>query len=54
MQFLVQRYEFRSEAESLGVKVTDEEVTKRLDELKKTNFGGSDEKLQAEAQEARD
>ena len=48
VQFLIQRYEFRSEAESLGVKVTDEEVTKQLDELKKTNFGGSDEKLQAE------
>jgi foldase protein PrsA len=48
VQFLVQRYEFRSEAESLGVKVTDDEVTKRLDQLKKTNFGGSDEKLQAE------
>jgi foldase protein PrsA len=48
VQFLVQRYEFRSEAENLGVKVTDEEVTKRLDQLKKTNFGGSDEKLQAE------
>ena len=48
VQFLVQRYEYRSEAENLGVKVTDEEVTKRLDELKKTNFGGSDEKLEAE------
>jgi foldase protein PrsA len=48
VQFLVQRYEFRNEAESLGVKVTDDEVTKRLDQLKKTNFGGSDEKLQAE------
>jgi parvulin-like peptidyl-prolyl isomerase len=48
VQFLVQRYEFRKEAENLGVKVTDEEVTKRLDQLKKTNFGGSDEKLQAE------
>jgi len=48
VQFLVQRYEIRSEAENLGVTVTDGEVTKRLDELKKTNFGGSDEKLQAE------
>lgn len=48
VQFLVQRYQFRSEAGNLGVKVTDGEVTKRLDELKKTNFGGSDEKLQAE------
>jgi parvulin-like peptidyl-prolyl isomerase len=48
VQFLVQRYEYRSEAENLGVNVTDEDVTKRLDELKKTNFGGSDEKLEAE------
>jgi foldase protein PrsA len=48
VQFLVRRYEFRNEAENLGVKVTDQEVTKRLDQLKKTNFGGSDEKLQAE------
>ncbi|MGI8606265.1 MAG: peptidylprolyl isomerase [Gaiellaceae bacterium] len=48
VQFLVQRYQFRSEAESLGVSATDEEVTKRLDELKETNFGGSDEKLRAE------
>ena len=48
VQFLVQRYQFRAEAANLGVKVTEEEVTKRLDELAKTNFGGSDEKLEAE------
>ncbi|MBD0289782.1 MAG: peptidyl-prolyl cis-trans isomerase [Thermoleophilia bacterium] len=47
VQFLVQKYEFRAEAEELGVKVTDEDVTKRLDEIKQQAFQGDEKKFQA-------
>lgn len=46
--FLVQRYEYRQEADHLGVKVTDAEVTQRLDQVKKQSFGGSETKFKAE------
>jgi foldase protein PrsA len=45
--FLVQRYQFRAEAEELGVKVSDEEVDKKLDELKEQAFGGDEKKFAA-------
>ncbi len=48
VQFLVERYQYRLEAEALGVEVTDAEVTKRLDEIKKQSFEGDDEKFAAE------
>jgi foldase protein PrsA len=45
--FLVQRYQFRAEAEELGVEVSDEQVTKKFDELKKQAFEGDEKKFQA-------
>jgi parvulin-like peptidyl-prolyl isomerase len=41
MQFLVQRAQFEQEADDLGIKVTDEDVDKRLKDLIKQYFGGS-------------
>jgi foldase protein PrsA len=48
IQYLVQRYQYRVEAEALGVEVTDEEITKRIDQIKKESFGGSDAKFTKE------
>ena len=45
---LVERAEFALEAEELDIEVTDEEIEKRLDELKKQFFEGSDEKYRKE------
>jgi parvulin-like peptidyl-prolyl isomerase len=44
--FLVQRAEFEQEAEKLGVEITDEKVDKRIEQLKKQFYGGSDERFQ--------
>jgi parvulin-like peptidyl-prolyl isomerase len=44
--FLVQRHQMRLEAEELGVEVTDEDVDKKLAELKKTAFEDDEEKFQ--------
>jgi parvulin-like peptidyl-prolyl isomerase len=43
---LVQRAEFEQEAENLGVEITDEKVSKRLTQLKKQYYGGSEERYQ--------
>lgn len=48
VQFLVERYQYRQEAEALGVEVTDQEITDRLNEIKEQSFEGDDEKFQAE------
>jgi foldase protein PrsA len=48
VQFLVQRYQYRAEAESLGIEISDAEITKRLDQVKEQSFGGSDAKFAAE------
>jgi parvulin-like peptidyl-prolyl isomerase len=48
VQFLVQRYEYRAEADSLGIEVTDAQVTKRLDEIKQQSFEGDDAKFAGE------
>ena len=45
--YLVQRYEYRREAQALGIEVTDAQVDKRLADVKKQQYGGSDEKFQA-------
>jgi foldase protein PrsA len=45
---LVERAEFDLEAEEMGIKVTDTEVEKRLDELKQQFFQGDDEKYRKE------
>jgi parvulin-like peptidyl-prolyl isomerase len=45
---LVERAEFELEAEEMDIEVTDEEVEKRLDELKKQFFQGDEEKYRKE------
>ncbi len=48
VSYLVQRYEFREEAEELGIEVTDEELDARLAKIKKETFGGNDKTYRAE------
>jgi parvulin-like peptidyl-prolyl isomerase len=48
VRFLVQRAQFEVKAEDLDVNVTDEEVTKRVDQYKKERHNGDDKKFQAE------
>ena len=45
--FLVQRYQYRAEAEEIGVAVSDADVDKRLDEIKQQAFEGDDAKFRA-------
>jgi foldase protein PrsA len=45
---LVEEAQFEIGAQELGVEVSDEEITKRLDELKQQYFQGDDEKYKAE------
>src|SRR5213080_4155186 len=40
--FLVQRAEYAQEADAMGIKVTDSDVDKRIEELKKQYYGGSE------------
>jgi parvulin-like peptidyl-prolyl isomerase len=49
--FLIQRAEFEQEAENLGVEITDEKVDKRIEQLKKQFYGGSDERYQKTLEE---
>jgi parvulin-like peptidyl-prolyl isomerase len=44
--FLIQRAEFAQEAENLGIEITDEKVDKRIEQLKKQFYGGSDKRYQ--------
>src|SRR4051812_49880868 len=46
VQYLVQRVEFQQEADKLGVTVSDSEIDKRLEKIKKQYFGGSDSRYQ--------
>jgi foldase protein PrsA len=46
--FLVQRVEYRQQAEELGVEVTEKELDERIELVRKENFGGSDAKLRAQ------
>jgi foldase protein PrsA len=48
VSYLVQRYEFREEADELGISVTDKELDERLKKIKKETFGGNDQTYQAE------
>jgi foldase protein PrsA len=43
--YLLQRYQYRAEAEELGVSVSDEDVDKRLAEIKEQAFEGDDKKF---------
>jgi parvulin-like peptidyl-prolyl isomerase len=44
--FLLQRAEFEQEAQKRGVDVTDEQVDKRIEQLKKQFYGGSEKRYQ--------
>jgi parvulin-like peptidyl-prolyl isomerase len=46
--YLVQREEFQQEADKLGVKVSDADVEKRLKQIKKQYFGGSESKYKSQ------
>ena len=43
--YLVQREEYAREAEKLGIDVTDQQIAKKVDEVKKQYFGGSQAKF---------
>lgn len=45
--YLVQREEYANEADDLGIKITDEEITKKLDEVKKQYFQNDQKKFEA-------
>jgi parvulin-like peptidyl-prolyl isomerase len=51
MQFLVQRAQFEQKAEELDIEVTDEDVDKRLVQLKKQYFQGSEKKYEDQLRE---
>ncbi len=44
--FLIQRAEFEQEADGMGIKITDDKVNKRIEQLKKQFYGGSEERYQ--------
>ncbi|HEY3018378.1 MAG TPA: peptidylprolyl isomerase [Gaiellaceae bacterium] len=46
VSFLVQQAEFAQEAENKGIDITDEKVDKRIAQLKKQFYGGSEERYQ--------
>ncbi len=45
--YLVQREEYANEADDLGIKVSDEEITKKVDEVKKQYFKNDQKKFEA-------
>jgi parvulin-like peptidyl-prolyl isomerase len=51
VQFLVQRAQFEQKAEELGVEVSEADVEKRLKEIKKQYFGGSEKKYREQLQQ---
>ena len=44
--FLVQRQEYAREADKLGVKITDAQIQKKVDDVKKQYFGGDQKKFE--------
>jgi parvulin-like peptidyl-prolyl isomerase len=46
IQFLVQRAQFDKEAEAKGIKISDADVDKRLDQIKKQYFGGDQKRYE--------
>jgi parvulin-like peptidyl-prolyl isomerase len=42
--FLVQRVEFEQEADAMGIKITQDKVNKRIEQLKKQFYGGSEQR----------
>ena len=44
--FLIQRAEFAQEAGAMGIKITDDKVNKRIEQLKKQFYGGSEQRYE--------
>jgi FKBP-type peptidyl-prolyl cis-trans isomerase (trigger factor) len=44
--FLIQRAEFAQEADAMGIKITDDKVNKRIEQLKKQFYGGSEKRYE--------
>ena len=44
--FLIQRAEFEQEADSMGIKITDDQVNTRIEQLKKQFYGGSEQRYE--------
>ena len=42
--FLIQRVEFEQEADGMGIKITADDVNKRIEQLKKQFYGGSEQR----------
>ena len=51
VQFLVQRVQFEQRAKELGITVTDDDVDKKLEELKKQYFEGDEKKFEDQIKE---
>ncbi len=49
--YLVQREEYAHEADTLGVKVTDAQIAKQIDDIRKQYFSGDEKKFQAGLEE---
>jgi foldase protein PrsA len=45
---LVQQAEREAKADSMGIKISDKDITQRLDQIKKQYFGGSEKKYEAQ------
>jgi parvulin-like peptidyl-prolyl isomerase len=52
LEILTQRAEYEQEAEDLGIEVTDADVEKRLEQLKKQYFAGSEKRYKAQLKES--
>ncbi len=52
LEILTQREEYEQEAKDLGIAVTEADVEKRLDQLKKQYFAGNDKRYQAQLKES--
>jgi parvulin-like peptidyl-prolyl isomerase len=51
VQFLVQRRQFEQEAEELGIKIEEQQVEDRLEQIKKQYFGGDQKKYETQLKE---
>ena len=52
LEILTQREEYEQEAKDLGIAVSDQDVQKRLDQLKKQYFAGNDKRYQAQLKQS--
>ena len=52
LEILTQREEYEQEAKDLGIEVTDEDVDKRLEQLKKQYFAGNEKRYETQLKES--